>query len=55
MIILIQRGIFFFSFLAMLHGLWDLSSPARDHTWALAVKAPGPNHWTAREFPQRSI
>ena len=38
----------FLSFLAMLRGLWDLSSPTRDRTRALAVKAQSPNHWTAR-------
>ena len=32
-------------------GLQDLSSPTKDLTRALAVKAPGPNHWTIREFP----
>ena len=37
--------------LAMLRGLQDLSSPTRDWTWATAGKAPGPNHWTARELP----
>ena len=31
---------------------WDLSSLTRDGTWALAVKARSPNHWTAREFPR---
>ena len=38
-------------FFATLHGLWDLSSPTRDQTQALAVKAWNSNHWTAREFP----
>ena len=31
--------------------LWDLTSPTRDRTSAPTVKAPSPNHWTAREFP----
>ena len=31
---------------------WDLSSQTRDWTWALAVKALSPNHWTARQVPQ---
>ena len=35
----------------MPRGLWDLSSPTRDWTRDLAVKAPSPNHWTTREFP----
>ena len=30
--------------------LSDLSSPTKDQTWALAVRAQNPNHWTAREF-----
>ena len=42
---------FFFFFLALLCCLPDLSSPTRDWTWAPAVKAPSPNHWTARELP----
>ena len=43
--------VFFFFFLAALCSLRDLSSPTRDWTWALEVKAPIPNHWTLREFP----
>ena len=39
-------------FLAMPRDLWDLSSPARDQTQVAATKAPGPNHWTTREFPK---
>ena len=34
--------------------LWDLCSPTRGpgiEPNPLAVKAPSPNHWTAREFP----
>ena len=40
-------------FFAILHVLWDLSSPVRDRTWGLlfTVRAPSPNHWAAREFP----
>jgi len=36
----------FFFFLAMLHGLWDLSSPIRDRTCAPCCGS-SPNHWTA--------
>ena len=32
-------------FLAMLHSLWDLSSPTRDQTSAPAVKVPSLNLW----------
>ena len=43
--------IFGFTFLlATPHSLQDLNSPTRDWTRAKAVKAPSPNHWTAREF-----
>ena len=38
-------------FLPAPHGLQHLSSLTRDPTWATAVKAPSPNHWTARELP----
>ena len=50
---LIREFLFFyyFFFLATPCGLWDLSSLTRDGTWATAVKAPNPNHWTAREIP----
>ena len=40
----------YFFFFAMLRGLWDLSLPTRDWTWATAVKALSPNHLTPREF-----
>ena len=36
--------------LAMLHGLWDLNVPTRDWTWAMAVRAWNPSHWTSRKF-----
>ena len=35
----------------MPRNLQDLSSLTRDGTQAPAVRAPSPNHWTAREFP----
>ena len=41
----------FFFFSGVLHGLQDLRSPTRE-PWSLAVKAPSPNHWTARKFPE---
>ena len=43
---------FFFFFLAVSHSLWDLSSPIRDWTWAMAVSTLSLNHWTAKEFPR---
>ena len=33
-------------------GLWDLSSPTRDWTQAILVKAPSLNHWTTRKLPR---
>ena len=39
------------SVFATLCGLQDISSLARDWTWATTVKASSPHHWTAREFP----
>ena len=36
-------------------GLRDLSSPIRDWTWALTVKAPSPNHWTNQGTPSWSL
>lgn len=43
--------IFFSSFLAELHSLWDLSSPTRDQAGVPAVRVPSPNVWTTVEFP----
>ena len=45
----------FFFFLALLQGLWDLCSLARNQTWATAAEESGSNHWTAREFPEISV
>lgn len=44
-----------FFFLAALHSSWDLSSLTRNRTQALAVKAPSPNHWPAKDFPEESF
>ena len=38
-----------FFFLAMPHGLLELSSLTRDETWAHGSKVQSPNHWIARE------
>ena len=48
---------FFLSFFifSTLQGLWGLSSLTRHWTWAMAVKASSPNHWSAREFPIISV
>ena len=36
--------------------LWDLSSLTKGfNPGPTAVKAPSPNHWTAREFPAISF
>ena len=42
-------------FWATLCSLQDLSSPTRDSTRAVAVKAWNPNHWTTREFPTQTV
>ena len=56
---LLPAAVFFLSFsfffFATPCGLWDHSSPTRDRTWAPAVKALSPNHWTAREFPLAAV
>ena len=36
---------------AALRGFQNISLLTRDWTWVIAVKAPSPSHWTAREFP----
>ena len=36
---------------AVLHSMWDLSSPSRDWTWASAMQVWSSNHWTARGVP----
>ena len=47
-ILLISLSLFFF--LAVLHDVWDLSSPTRDWTRSLAVRTQSPNHWTTSKF-----
>ena len=34
-----HKVLFYFYFLAMLHGLWDPSFPSRDQTWALGSES----------------
>ena len=43
---------FFFFFFGHATGLWNVSSPSGDWTWALAMKELSPNHWIIREFPK---
>ena len=38
-------------FLALLHGMWGLSSLTRIKPVPRPVEAQSPNHWTARKFP----
>ena len=42
-------------FLAVLCGIWDLSSLARDQTLAPAVEAWNLNHWASTEIPQHNL
>ena len=46
----INTQIFFF-FLAVQHGMWDLSSQPEMEPVLPAVEAQSLNHWTAREVP----
>lgn len=46
-----KNGVFFSFFLVAPLDLWALSSLSRDWTQSMMVKAPSPNHWTARELP----
>ena len=39
-----QTVSFFFFFFCHSTGLWDISSPSGDWTWALAMKELSPNH-----------
>ena len=48
-----EAYIFFnFFFLAVPHGMLDLSSRPGIEPAPRAVEARSPNHWTAREFPK---
>ena len=51
----VKLSVVFFS--AVPHGLWDLSSQARDWTWSTAVQVQRPSPWTTRnsEFPKSSF
>ena len=40
---------------ATAHGLQDLKFPKQGSNTGPAVKAPSPNHWTAKEFPNQFI
>ena len=42
-------------FLAVLHGIWDLSSLTREQTLAPPVEAWNLNHWASREIPQHNL
>ena len=42
---------FFFFFYTMSYSLWDLSSPSRDWTWAMAEKVLHLNHWPTSKLP----
>ena len=42
-------------YLAILHSLWDLSSPFRVGPLPSAAKSQSPSHWTTREVPGPSV
>ena len=41
--------LYLFIYLAVPYGMWDLSSPTRDRTQAMTVKAQSPNHCVTRK------
>ena len=43
---------FYLTFLAMLCGMWDLSSLTRDRTCTPALEVQSLNHWTSRDIPE---
>ena len=43
-----------FFFLAVPHGIWDLSSQPEMEPMLPAVEAQSLNHWTAREVPTQT-
>ena len=45
----------FVLFLITTHGFQDPGSQTRDWTLALGVNMLSPNHWTAREFPEKPV
>ena len=44
-----------FPFLAVPYGMWDLSFPIKDWTWAPALEVQSLNPWTTREVPKRVL
>ena len=46
---------FFFFFLTVPHGLWDVHSLTRDWTCATTVKTPSTNHGTIRKSPSMKL
>lgn len=45
-----KKVFFFFHFLAILQGVWDLSSATRDRTHTLVLEVWTVNPWTTREI-----
>ena len=46
---------FFFNFLAVPRGKWDLSFPTRGRTYVPCIGSKRLNHWTTREVPRAPI
>ena len=48
---LLQHYLCFMFWLFWLRGMWGLSAPTRDWTWAPCIRRWSLNHWTTREIP----
>ena len=48
-------SLFFFFFLAVSQGMWDLSSQVRDHTRVPCIERWILNHWIFREAPNLAL
>ena len=51
---LLKKKLSFKKILAVLQGLWDLSSLTMDQIQTPALDLQSPNHWIVREFPHLS-
>ena len=52
---LLQYYLCLMFWLFWLGGMWDLSAPTRDWTWAPCIRRWSLNHWTTTEVPQQFL
>ena len=52
---LLQHYLCFMFWLFWLRGMWGLSAPTRDWTWAPCIRRWSLNHWTTTEVPQQFL